>query len=255
MRFLLTFGFSLLKKGIRDAWIITETLVSILSFCLSVATISNRIDIHPELTGVELALSILMLGLSLLDVIFDFTPRWQQYYRNAKAWLANYRQGILTTQSQCQGQNEQTQAESSQNDENMREMQIIGEQEMENIEVEKQEEQEMENVRREEQREQEMENVQREEQREQEIENVGREEQGQQEIQNVIEEEQREHVRNDATRHNRQQLKPHEVFQKFSDPVRSIVSEVLIYSLLIISLFQFVTGKGYDPSMQSNALI
>ena len=224
MRFLLTFGFSLLKKGIRDAWIITETLVSILSFCMSVATISNRIDIHPELTGVELALSTLMLGLSLLDVIFDFTPRWQQYYRNAKAWLANYRQGILTTQSQCQGQNEQTQAESSQNDENMREMQIIGEQEMESIEVEKQEEQEMENV-------------QREEQREQEIENVGREEQGQQEIQNVIEEEQREHVENDATRHNRQQLKPHEVFQRFSDPVHSIVSEVLIYSLLIISLF------------------
>ena len=119
---------------------------------------------------------------------------------------------------------------------------------MENVEREDQREQEMENVEREEQREQEMENVEREDQREQEMENVGREEQREQEIQNVVEEEQREHVENDPTTHNRQQLKPLEVFQKFSDPVRSIVSEVLIYLLLIISLFQFVTGKGYDPS-------
>ena len=27
-----------------------------------------------------------------MDVVFDFTRRWQKYYRNVKAWFKNYLQ-------------------------------------------------------------------------------------------------------------------------------------------------------------------
>ena len=36
-------------------------------------------------------------------------------------------------------------------------------------------------------------------------------------------------------------------FEKYGDVVRSVISELLIYPLLIITIFQFIIAKGYDP--------
>lgn len=116
LRFLLMFAASLLKKAIRDAWITLELIVSILSVCLSIATISNRIDIHPQLSGVELALSVLMLMLSLMDFSFVFIPRWQRYYQNTKLWIRNYMHGvqIFSDEAQCHGTYTQMETSESQ---------------------------------------------------------------------------------------------------------------------------------------------
>ena len=237
--FLGMFIFSLLKNGIRDAWIITEILVSTLSVCLSVATISSRLDMHTELASVELVLSILFFLLSLMDVVFDFTRRWQKYYRNVKAWFKNYLQHTdqsLTNDTQVvlvsNEEFENNQIETEPGDGQMQNVEdntivadihegaVINEAQHSSIEDASHEQPIEENL------------SENNTTPSEEISNAN-------ELQSSEEQ--------TITQERQQSIAP-EFFLRFSDPIRSIVSELLIYPLLIASLFQFVTGRGYDPS-------
>ena len=299
MRFLITFAFSLLKKGIRDAWIILETIVSILSVFLSVATISNRLDIHPELSSVELALSVLMLTLALMDVTFDFMPRWQRYYRNAKLWLTNLIHGVrsvtlndINTQRtlSCNVIHTGAQSAPSSSDQNInvRPNHCLGDDGTTVVEIHHRDGAER-NNENEHQPEtggggdievtdidhhhsgsgtinfrSEVENQSGASSGENQ-ENTGlNPTQGSPNIEATSESDIQSrtvqaNAENDSTMYEEvtgnghetlpnRYSKPRKIFLKFFDPVRSVLSELLIYPLLITTLFQFVTGQGYKPS-------
>ena len=296
MRFLITFAFSLLKKGIRDAWIILETMVSILSVILSVATISNRLDIHPELSGVELALSVLMLTLALMDVTFDFMPRWQRYYRNTKLWLTNLIHGVrsvtlsdINTQRTLSYDVIHTGAQPapSSSDQNINEHanHCLGDDGTTVVEVHHRDGAERISDQNE-----------NEHQPEtggggdigvdidhhhsgsgtinfiSEVENQSGASSGENQGLNptpgspnieatgdIQTRTVQANAENDSTTYEEVTGNEHEtlpnrysklrkIFLKFFDPIRSVLSELLIYPLLITTLFQFVTGQGYKPS-------
>ena len=295
MRFLFTFATSLLKKGIRDAWIITETMVSILSVCLSVATLSNRVDIHPELSGVELALSILMLILSLMDVSFDFVPRWQRYYRNANLWLTNLIYGTQNVpSSESQGTSSQVQTDASTHDDPSNNDQHNHDHEHNQCfnqdgtiavtaevhqghEAERNQDKSVPNES--EHQADDRDNIMVTDCTVTDVSNnlgecvatsltsktneIDDQKNG---ILTVNEAESSTTNRQSAqtnpisdnhsapvTGNEEQHLPRHDskfrtIFLKFFDPIRSFLSELLIYPLLMVTLFQFVTGQGYKPT-------
>lgn len=192
-RLILAVAFPLIKTGVRDTWVVFQTLVLVITFFLEVATISNRLDTHKSLTSFGLTLSTLALILSLVDVVLDFIRRCQRYYRNVKSWSETFLHRMFTRALRHSPQAEATNDNCTSNQRD----QVRGDEE--NAETDGSET--------------------------------------------------NQHANQDRQNSETSMCccKFVDGFRKYGDPIRSAVSELLIYPLLIIALFQFITGEGYNP--------
>lgn len=192
-RLILAVAFPLIKTGVRDVWVVFQTLVLIVTFSMEVATISNRLDTHKALTSVGLTLSTLALVLSVVDVVLDFIRRCRRYYRNVKGWSETFLHRMFTRALPQSSQAEVTNDNSTSNQRD----QVHGDDgnaETDNSETDQHADQDEQN--------------------------------------------------SETSMCCRKFV---DGFRKYGDPIRSVVSELIIYPLLIIALFQFITGEGYNP--------